>query len=122
MHRDVRSPADYIKKLGGHKQEVCGLKWNTDENLLASGGNDNRLYVWNMANDQPLLKYSDHTAAVKAIAWSPHQVGSSGTGCFCCLILSSDHHEARLARVGRRYCGSKDTVLEHDLRCPIAEH
>ena len=29
-----------------HAQEVCGLKWSFDERLLASGGNDNKLYVW----------------------------------------------------------------------------
>ena len=27
-------------------QEVCGLKWSFDERLLASGGNDNKLFVW----------------------------------------------------------------------------
>jgi cell division cycle 20-like protein 1, cofactor of APC complex len=59
-------------KLVGHKQEVCGLKWSFDETQLASGGNDNKLMVWGMQSEQPLVKFSDHTAAVKAIGWSPH--------------------------------------------------
>ena len=33
-------------ELSCHKQEVCGLKWSFDERMLASGGNDNKLYVW----------------------------------------------------------------------------
>ena len=72
-HRDVRQPAQYLRKLIGHKQEVCGLRWNTDDGQLASGGNDNKLMVWDKLSQTPLYKFSEHTAAVKAIAWSPHQ-------------------------------------------------
>jgi len=31
--------------------------------------------VWNNHSCEPILKYSDHVAAVKAMAWSPHQHG-----------------------------------------------
>lgn len=31
LHRDLRSPADSIGQLKGHKQEVCGLKWSFDD-------------------------------------------------------------------------------------------
>ena len=73
FHRDVRQPDQYLRKLVGHKQEVCGLRWNTEDGQLASGGNDNKLMVWDKLSETPLYKFSDHTAAVKAIAWSPHQ-------------------------------------------------
>ncbi|KAH8694133.1 putative cell cycle regulatory protein [Talaromyces proteolyticus] len=73
FHRDVRSPDQYLRRLAGHKQEVCGLKWNTEDGQLASGGNDNKLIVWDKVNEAPIYRFSDHTAAVKAIAWSPHQ-------------------------------------------------
>ncbi len=72
-HRDVRQPDPYLRKLVGHKQEVCGLRWNTEDGQLASGGNDNKLMVWDKLSETPLWKFGDHTAAVKAIAWSPHQ-------------------------------------------------
>ena len=72
-HRDVRSPDQWLRRLTGHKQEVCGLKWNTEDGQLASGGNDNKLMVWEKLNEQPLFRFTSHTAAVKAIAWSPHQ-------------------------------------------------
>lgn len=49
------------------------MKWSFDETQLASGGNDNKLIIWNQASNQPLIKFTDHNAAVKAIAWSPHQ-------------------------------------------------
>jgi len=33
----------YLRKLTGHSQEVCGLRWSPDNQLLASGGNDNKV-------------------------------------------------------------------------------
>lgn len=74
LHRDVRCQENVIKKLSGHIQEVCGLKWNTQDNQLASGGNDNRLFVWDKMSETPRYRFSGHSAAVKAITWSPHQV------------------------------------------------
>jgi cell division cycle 20-like protein 1 (cofactor of APC complex) len=56
------------------------LKWSPDRQLLASGGNDNRLLVWNQSCINPIQIYTDHTAAVKAIAWSPHQQGLLASG------------------------------------------
>jgi cell division cycle 20-like protein 1 (cofactor of APC complex) len=78
--RDIRAPEPFLRKLIGHKQEVCGLKWSFDDQQLASGGNDNKLMVWNNHSIQPVVKFSDHTAAVKAIAWSPHQHGLLASG------------------------------------------
>ncbi|XP_027360972.1 protein FIZZY-RELATED 2-like [Abrus precatorius] len=78
--RDIRAQEDFVSKLSGHKSEVCGLKWSYDNRELASGGNDNRLLVWNQHSTQPILKYCEHTAAVKAIAWSPHVHGLLASG------------------------------------------
>ncbi|KAF6006389.1 Fizzy- protein [Brettanomyces bruxellensis] len=80
LHRDVREPAHYMKRLEYHKQEVCGLKWNVDEDKLASGGNDNKLFVWDGLESRPLYQFTEHKAAVKAIAWSPHQRGLLASG------------------------------------------
>jgi cell division cycle 20-like protein 1 (cofactor of APC complex) len=60
--------------------QVCGLKWSHDDRELASGGNDNQLLVWNQRSQQPVLRLTEHTAAVKAIAWSPHQQGLLASG------------------------------------------
>ena len=174
---DIRAPLQPTRRLEGHSQEVCGLKWSPDRQMLASGGNDNKvgvegnfvlfgvglhyivlflhvlvvymssllpslppslpllpppllpppflppslppsflppslsplpllpppslppylsplpllllpslppsqLFVWNASSSVPVLRFSDHCAAVKAIAWSPHQhcVLASGGG------------------------------------------
>jgi len=80
LQRDVRVPDHYTSKLSGHKQEVCGLKWSFDGQQLASGGNDNKLYVWSPHATTPMLRFNEHTAAVKAISWSPHQNGLLASG------------------------------------------
>ena len=81
FYRDARSQEMFTSFLSVHTQEVCGLKWSPDRQHFASGGNDNKLYVWNAGHIssgvacQPERKYTEHVAAVKAIAWSPHQHG-----------------------------------------------
>lgn len=56
------------------------MKWSPDNQHLASGGNDNRLFVWNLSSTNAVQTYTDHSAAVKAIAWSPHHHGLLASG------------------------------------------
>ncbi|CCK68988.1 Cdh1p KNAG_0B05550 [Huiozyma naganishii CBS 8797] len=80
LHRDVRMPDPFFERIESHTQEVCGLKWNVDENKLASGGNDNIVHVYDGTSRTPMLTLNEHKAAVKAIAWSPHKRGILATG------------------------------------------
>lgn len=99
LQRDIRTPAIQPERnLVGHRQEVCGLKWSPDNQWLASGGNDNKLFVWSAAGGSggnnmaavntntaasstpPIHSFTDHLAAVKAIAWSPHHHGLLASG------------------------------------------
>jgi WD40 repeat protein len=90
LNRDLRVKEHSIGRIEAHRQEVCGLKWSFDDRFLASGGNDNRLKIWDAQQTKsgtPLFKFSSHQAAVKAIAWSPHQanlvVSGGGTADRC---------------------------------------
>lgn len=79
--RDARVGDSTVSKLVGHKQEVCGLKWSFDFKQLASGGNDNKLFIWDDRKEEHLWKFNEaHQAAVKAVAWSPHENGLLATG------------------------------------------
>ena len=96
-----------VGELQAHKQEVCGLKWSYDDRMLASGGNDNKLFVWipqlggtgnhpagsrtaaggmnsshgtATVETNPVCRFGDHNAAVKAVGWSPHQHGTLASG------------------------------------------
>ncbi|KAG1141521.1 hypothetical protein G6F37_009794 [Rhizopus arrhizus] len=74
-HHDVRSNEAYFRRLTGHTHEICGLKWNSDGSALASGGNDNNLMIWDSHENIILHRFTQHTAAIKAVSWSPHKRG-----------------------------------------------
>ena len=48
--------------------------------MLASGGNDNLVFVWEPRVGRYIGKLTEHTAAVKALAWSPHKSNLLATG------------------------------------------
>ena len=68
-----------VGSMRTHTQEVCGLAWSPDGTYLASGANDNTLCIFDGAacttTQNCAAKYTltDHQAAVKALAWSPHE-------------------------------------------------
>jgi len=77
---DIRSRNAYEVKLAANKQEICGLAFNNFDFSLASGTNDNKVMVWDITRSECVHRFSEHTAAVKALAWSPHQSGMLASG------------------------------------------
>lgn len=75
LNHDIRARNNVISAFEGHKQEVCGLKWSLDGRFLASGGNDNNLFIWELGSPRRKFKhlFNQHTAAVKALSWCPYQ-------------------------------------------------
>ena len=60
---------------------MCGLRWSLDKSLLASGGNDNHLCIWRLEQPrEPVLNLAAHTAAIKALDWSPHRYSLLASG------------------------------------------
>lgn len=80
MLSDIRSRRPFETKLEGHKQEICGLSFNPFDWQLASGGNDNKVMVWDAGRGSEVMRMSEHVAAVKALSWSSHQNGLLATG------------------------------------------
>ncbi|GET89020.1 cell division cycle protein, putative [Leishmania tarentolae] len=84
--------------LRAHETEVCGLKWSPTGAMLASGGNDNQLLLWDRRSIstgshgsttsrvyrngecQPIFFLNKHTAAVKALSWNPAQPALLASG------------------------------------------
>jgi cell division cycle protein 20 (cofactor of APC complex) len=85
INHDVRVRQHHVSTFAEHQQEVCGLAWSTDGSTLASGGNDNLLCLWDSSTsgrNGARFMLKQHQAAVKALAWSPHErnVLASGGG------------------------------------------
>ncbi|KAJ1558944.1 ubiquitin-protein transferase activating protein, partial [Cladochytrium tenue] len=64
-HHDVRVARHKVSELAGHSAEVCGLRWRADGAMLASGGNDNLVNIWDARSSVPKFTKGNHTAAVK---------------------------------------------------------
>ncbi|KDQ54030.1 hypothetical protein JAAARDRAFT_38625 [Jaapia argillacea MUCL 33604] len=87
-HHDVRVARHKVMELLGHTGEVCGLTWREDGELLASGGNDNVVNIWDgriaesVTGSHVSAKWTkrNHTAAVKALAWCPWQPSLLASG------------------------------------------
>jgi len=80
INHDVRVASPMVNTFSGHNGEVCGLKWSLDGTQLASGGNDNLLNVWQMDTVGSKFTFTDHQAAVKALAWCPWQPNLLASG------------------------------------------
>jgi cell division cycle protein 20 (cofactor of APC complex) len=94
FNHDVRIAQHHVSSYQGHTQEVCGLEWSPDGTQLASGGNDNLCCIWdaNASVDHQVqlanggwaqtarLQLTESQAAVKAVAWSPHERSLLATG------------------------------------------
>ena len=83
INHDVRIANHVTTIYHGHDQEVCGLAWSLDGKYLASGGNDNRVCLFDsqVAGDVEAFNIiTDHTAAVRALAWCPYQSNILATG------------------------------------------
>ncbi|KAK9125496.1 hypothetical protein Scep_014342 [Stephania cephalantha] len=126
INNDVRIRSHISDTYKGHHREVCGLKWSASGKQLASGGNDNLLYIWDrsMASSnsptQWLHKLEDHTAAVKAVAWCPFQgnlLASGGGEGDRCIKFWNTHTGACLNSIdtGSQVCALLWSKLEREL-------
>ncbi|GJR96010.1 histone H3.v1-like protein isoform X2 [Tanacetum coccineum] len=85
LNHDVRARNSLVSRVYAHTSRVCGLKWSMSGNLLASGGDDNDVYIWEasrMNSSQFVHRFTHHVSAVKALAWCPYNfdVLASGGG------------------------------------------
>ncbi|XP_042004506.1 cell division cycle 20.1, cofactor of APC complex-like [Salvia splendens] len=80
INNDVRVQSHIVSTYRGHNDEVCGLRWCPTGGQLASGGNDNLVHIWSLSSNQWIHRLEEHSAAVKALSWSPFQSGLLATG------------------------------------------
>ena len=115
VNNDVRVRSHIVETYRGHHLEVCGLKWSALVQQLASGGNDNLVYIWDrsmassIAPTQLLHRLEGHTAAVQALAWCPFQgnlLASGGGGVDQCIKFWNTHTGACLNSIntGSQVC------------------
>ncbi|OQR80658.1 hypothetical protein ACHHYP_17360 [Achlya hypogyna] len=70
---DLRTPQSCLHTRVSHTQEVCGLALSPDGFLIASGSNDNVVCLFDVRQHRVSRVLHGHSAAVKALAWNPHE-------------------------------------------------
>lgn len=98
LNHDVRIRDHSVQRLQGHTKEICALKWSEDGSVIASGGNDNLICLWDIRSTikkdsiwnlidtheridlSPAFILDQHEAAVKALSFSPWQRGVLASG------------------------------------------
>lgn len=111
---DTKCPRSQIGVIpGAHWEEICGLRWSLCKQYIASGGNDNRVHIWDSRyvkgkrTDKSVVSLPPgaHRAAVKALAWCPWQRSllATGGGASCRSIRLTNVHR------NQTVCHVKDT-------------
>jgi WD40 repeat protein len=57
--------------LKGHQSRVISLAFSPDGRMLASGGHDDLVKVWDTATGQEALSLIGHTSSVYSVCFSP---------------------------------------------------
>lgn len=64
-----------------HFGEICGIEWNRNGYVFATGGNDNIVNIWDIRKfKKPTLTIEEHKAAVRALKWCPWKDNLLATG------------------------------------------
>ncbi|KAJ3170447.1 WD repeat-containing protein 24 [Geranomyces variabilis] len=105
---DIRFPNQHERKWNGHNGLALTIDWHPDGRLVASGGRDRLVKVWDMKSESRLPLYTIQTIApVARVSWRP---GHDGQLASCSLATDYSIH---LWDLSRPYIASK-TLEAHD--------
>ncbi|KAK1567279.1 hypothetical protein Q3G72_010247 [Acer saccharum] len=131
MNNDIRAREHVIDSYSEHQGDVFGLKWSASGQQLASGGNDNLVFILDRSmaassNSATLWlhRLEDHTAVVRALAWCPFQgnlLASCGvdTSSEVCALLWSKHKSELLST--HRFTENQLTIWKYPSMVKMAE-
>lgn len=57
-------------KQQGHSNNMCCVSYSTDGQLLATGGEDGKVKLWNVHSGFCFVTFNEHSNSVTAIAFS----------------------------------------------------
>ncbi|KAI8586153.1 WD40-repeat-containing domain protein [Geranomyces variabilis] len=105
---DIRFPNQHERKWNGHNGLALTIDWHPDGRLVASGGRDRLIKVWDMKSESRLPLYTIQTIApVARVSWRP---GHDGQLASCSLATD---HSIHLWDLSRPYIASK-TLEAHE--------
>ena len=79
---DVREDSPNLHE-NMHREEICSVRFAKDGTRIATSSNDCTVKIWDVRNiKEPVTVYEEHSAAIRAMQWSPmaHDVIVTGGG------------------------------------------
>ncbi|XP_038214842.1 WD repeat-containing protein 26 [Zerene cesonia] len=87
---DIRARA-LVRRFRGLSQghfTIHACFGGAHQDFIASGSEDNKVYIWQMEREEPIAVLSGHTRCVNAVAWNPTHLDV--------LVSASDDYSLRL--------------------------
>jgi centriolar protein POC1 len=71
----------FITSLQGHKNWVRSAEFHPDGRLVASGGDDRTVRIWDIRTKRCVRIYEDHSSSIHKVGFHPDstRVASAGT-------------------------------------------
>jgi WD40 repeat protein len=69
--RDLASGADVVPTHAGHRAPVITTAISAQRRMIATGGEDRKIYLWDLATGKPLRRLDAHDDSVPFLAFSP---------------------------------------------------
>ena len=70
---DVREERALTRRfLGRHTCDVYDLTWSADSRMVASGGIDSTLTIWDVSTGRAIENFRDHTHYIQGVAFDPY--------------------------------------------------
>ncbi|KAI9143812.1 WD40-repeat-containing domain protein, partial [Paraphysoderma sedebokerense] len=89
---DIRNPSLYERKLNAHNGLALTVDYHPDGRLVASGGRDKMIKIWDMKSDtRKPIYYIQTIASVARISWRPSFSNSTSTFPSSTSPLLTDH-------------------------------
>lgn len=74
---DTETPMHTLK---GHRSWVLAVAWSPDAKLIATGGNDSQVRLWDPKTGKPLGDaMKGHTQYITALSWEPYHAQTPGS-------------------------------------------
>jgi WD40 repeat protein len=95
-----------INAFSGHSSKITSIALHPNGKYIASGGEDNRVIIWDIKTGKPIKYYTGHTDDVNNLAFS-------GDGRF--LFSCSDDKTIRKWDLTKAFPDLENTAMEYDI-------
>ncbi|KAG2386724.1 hypothetical protein C9374_002468 [Naegleria lovaniensis] len=106
---ETKNPKKKPKQLVGHPLPITKVSWHPKSTLLAAGGLDSLVYLWNVESGKPKLQtqIESHKAYISDLQFHPKESLLASASGDCKVIF----YDAQSERVVHKFSAHEDAIL-----------